>query len=450
MLRIYMLVTLAMYLVVGPAIADPKDFLDKPAAWFLEDKARQIAANILSFQSDLGGWPKNENTTESPYEGNRKDLDPTYDNGATTDELRFLARMYTATDDPLYQIAFHLGLDYVFEGQYPNGGWPQRHPSGNDYHRHITFNDDVMVRLLEFVREVATAEDYAFVDDTRRQAAAAAFDRGIACILQCQIEVNDRLTAWCAQHDEIDFSPRPARSYELATLSGSESVGIVQLLMSINDPSTEIVSAVEAAIGWLEQARLSGIRVVEEEDSQGPDGLNRVVVQDALAPSLWARFYEIESNKPIFADRDGVPKSALADIGYERRNGYAWYGRWPQNLLEIEYPKWKRAISAVTVVEQVAVLPDDTALLQNYPNPFNSDTVIRFALATRSDITLSLYDLAGQKVATFIEGFSAAGAYVIRWDGRDNRGRALASGVYLYLLRTGGGQVQTRKLVLIR
>jgi hypothetical protein len=115
-----------------------------------------------------------------------------------------------------------------------------------------------------------------------------------------------------------------------------------------------------------------------------------LVVQDALAPSLWARFYEIESNKPIFADRDGVPKSALADTGYERRNGYAWYGRWPQNLLEIEYPEWKRAISAVTVVEQVAVLPDDTALLQNYPNPFNSDTVIRFALATRSDITLSL------------------------------------------------------------
>jgi hypothetical protein len=57
---------------------------------------------------------------------------------------------------------------------------------------------------------------------------------------------------------------------------------------------------------------------------------------------MWARFYEIGTNRPIFCDRDGVPKSHLADIGHERRNGYSWLGYWPQSLLEKDYPAWKR------------------------------------------------------------------------------------------------------------
>ena len=47
-----------------------------------------------------------------------------------------------------------------------------------------------------------------------------------------------------------------------------------------------------------------------------------------------------------WGNRDGVPKPAIAEIGYERRNGYAWYGTWPQKLLEVEYPDWKKRIAA--------------------------------------------------------------------------------------------------------
>ncbi len=152
--------------VLNRSTADePKDYLKQPADWFATDEARQVAATILSWQSEPGGWPKNEDTTRSPYEGDRRKLKPTYDNGATTDELRFLARMYNATHDAVYHTAFNRGLDYVFRGQYPSGGWPQFHPPGDGYHRHITFNDNAMVRLLEFVREVATDDNYAFVDD---------------------------------------------------------------------------------------------------------------------------------------------------------------------------------------------------------------------------------------------------------------------------------------------
>ena len=95
------------------------------------------------------------------------------------------------------------------------------------------------------------------------------------------------------------------------------------------------------------------------------------------------------------------------------------------------------------------VLPEDFVLDQNYPNPFNSGTVIRFALPQIDEVTLSLYNLTGQKVATLLDGPRAAGAYTIRWDGRDEVGQELASGVYLYRLQAGT-QVETRKLLLLR
>src|SRR5262245_11478931 len=202
--RRYILAAVVICATAGSASADPGKYLKKADTWFAGEEAKQIAANILSYQSELGGWPKNVSTTDAPFKGDRKSLQPTYDNGATTDELRFLARMYVATKDAAYKAAFDRGLDYVLKGQYANGGWQQYHPPPQSYHRHITFNDNAMVRLLEFVREVAKGDTYAFVE-ARRKDAATAFDRGVACILKCQIKVDGKLTAWCAQHDEVDL-----------------------------------------------------------------------------------------------------------------------------------------------------------------------------------------------------------------------------------------------------
>ncbi|MFH5804497.1 pectate lyase [Alienimonas sp. DA493] len=330
----------------APADAGPKDFLKKPAAWFATEEAARIGANVLSFQAESGGWPKNVDTTAAPHRGDRAELRGTYDNRATTDELRLLAKLYNATHDDRYRDAFDRGLDYVLEGQYDNGGWPQFHPPGDGYHRYITFNDDAMVRLMQFVREVAESKTYRFVDEARRQAARDAFDRGVECILKCQILVDGTLTAWCAQHDKVDFRPRPARTFELATLSGMESVGITQLLMSLEDPSPEVVRAVDAAVAWMESAQLTGIREEKVKDPAAGWGFNKVIVKDPAAPPLWARFYDIETNRPVFVDRDGVPKPNLADIGDERRNGYAWYGDWPQKVLGEKYRAWKQRVAA--------------------------------------------------------------------------------------------------------
>jgi PelA/Pel-15E family pectate lyase len=323
--------------------AGPTRYLTRPAEWFASAEAKAIAANVLSHQAAAGGWPKNTDTTK-PFTGDKSTLKGTFDNGATTDELRFLARMYGATKDATYEAAFGKGLEHVLKAQYPTGGWPQLDPPGTQYHRHITFNDDAMVRLLTFLGEVTTEDRYAFVPEAKRTAAKTAIAKGVACILKCQILVDGKPTAWCAQHDEKDYSPRPGRTYELVSLSGAESVGVIRYLMRIETPSPEVVRAVEGAVAWFKAAKLTGIRQVIEKDPMGPRGTNKVVVKDPNAPPLWARFYEIGTNKPIFSDRDGVKKAALADIGYERRNGYAWYGTWPQKLLDDDYPAWKKRV----------------------------------------------------------------------------------------------------------
>jgi PelA/Pel-15E family pectate lyase len=338
------LLALALLLIFGPlthAVDGARQYLKKPAGWFATADAKRVAANVLSYQSDLGGWPKNLDTTAAPYAGDRKELKPTFDNGATTDELRFLAQIFNATHEAKYEEAFGKGYDYILKAQYPTGGWPQYYPPPKSYHRHITFNDDAMVRLMLFLRESYTGADYGFVDQARKTAARAAFDRGVECILKCQVKVDGKLTAWCAQHDEKDYSPRPARTFELVSLSGSESVGITRLLMSLGHPKPEVIQSVNAAVAWFESAKLVGIKVVQQPDKAAPKGTNKVVVQDSAAPPMWARFYDIATNKPIYADRDGVAKASLADIGYERRNGYAWLGYWPQALLEKEYPVWR-------------------------------------------------------------------------------------------------------------
>jgi len=335
---------LTLYLFAAlTANADPADYLTSSDSWFSGQDAKIVASNILSWQSSDGGWPKNVPTTKKLYIGEIDKLKPTYDNKATVDELRFLARIYSVTGRTEYLTAFNQGLDYVLTGQYPNGGWPQFHPPGKKYHRLITFNDQVMVRLLYFVREVANNDLYKFLDQSKRQQAAKAFEKGVNCILKCQVRIQGKLTVWCAQHDEKNYQPMAARSFEPPALSGCESVGITRLLMSLKNPSPEVQQAVESAVEWFIKAKLTGIKLKSIKDEKGRK--DRVVVKETDSPAIWARFYSIENCQPVFGDRDGKIHKSINEISYERRNGYSWYGQWPVKLIDTEYSSWKKRLS---------------------------------------------------------------------------------------------------------
>ena len=105
--------------------------------------------------------------------------------------------------------------------------------------------------------------------------------------------------------------------------------------------------------------------------------------------------------------------------------------------------------SAALVEDLAAELPREFALDQNYPNPFNSGTAITFDLPYGETVDLTVYTISGQKVATLVQGSRAAGYHQVSWDGRDEAGAALASGVYLYRLQVGD-QLKTRKMLLLR
>jgi pectate lyase len=328
----------ALAIAAVPAAAQAADapwktLLSRPDSWYQGAKGTRIVQNVLSFQSDQGSWPKNVDTTIRPYSGARSQLEGTFDNGATFGELRFLGRSYEATRNEACRDALLRGLDHVLRAQYPSGGWPQRFPPGQGYQRHITFNDGVMVNILELLRDVAAARQFGCVDEERRARAGHAFDSGIGSILRCQIRVEGRLTIWCAQHDEVTLVPRGGRSFEPAALTSAESAGVLGLLMSLDRPGPEIRQAVEAGARWFESSALRGIR------QSSRDG-DKVIVADPEAPVLWARFYEIGTGRPVFCGRDGVVQYELGRIERERRNGYAWYGDWGTDVAR-RYAAWK-------------------------------------------------------------------------------------------------------------
>jgi PelA/Pel-15E family pectate lyase len=314
--------------------------------WYASTDARVVADSVIRWQSAHGGWPKNTDLAAPPPspvalgKTPGRDSTDTIDNGATTTPMRFLALMVRATRDTRYRAAFDRGVDYLLAAQYPSGGWPQYFPLRKGYYSHITYNDDAMVSVLTVLRAVAAGKPpYDFADAARRARAATAVARGIDCILRTQIKQNRKLTAWCAQHDETSLEPAWARNYEPPTLSGGESVGIVRFLMDIEQPTPEMVAAINGAVAWFEGVAIHGVRL---EEFTGADGKrDKRVVADPAAEPLWARFYELGTNRPVFTGRDKVVRYAISEIEHERRNGYSYYVTSPASLIGKEYPRWR-------------------------------------------------------------------------------------------------------------
>lgn len=319
--------------------------LRQKSAWYASAAARAIADSVMQYQSPQGGWPKSTDLATPPR--SPEDIPPvgrgranSLDNGATTTPMEFLALVMHATGETKYKDSFARGLDYLFAAQYPNGGWPQFYPLRDGYYSHITYNDGAMIRVMTLLRDVAGGKaPYEFVDPERRAKAAAAVERGIDCILRTQIKQDGKLTVWCAQHDEKTLAPAWARKYEPPSLSGSESVGVVRFLIEIEKPTPPIIAAIEGAVTWLKAVAIPGMRAERFVAADGErDG--RVIADPAAGP-LWARFYELGTNRPLFMDRDSKPVYTFAEIDRERRGGYSYYGTWGDSLLTTDYPQWR-------------------------------------------------------------------------------------------------------------
>ncbi len=318
-------------------------------SFFKTAEARRIGDQVVLYQRVTGGWQKNvdmarrltdEERAQVLAEKNRRD-DSTTDNNATTMQMIYLARLYQATKDKTYREAFDKAVDYLLSGQYANGGWPQFWPEMHGYQIHITFNDDAMVNTMTLLRDIVlqkTPYQGNLTTKEQRKKAQVAFDKGVECILATQIRVNGQPTVWCQQHDRQTYAPAPARAYELPSYCSSESAGIVRLLMELPHPGEQVKQAVHGAMAWFDKYKLTGVRVAHTGEPGSIDR-NTTLVKDPAAHPIWARFYDLKYCEPYVCDRDGLPRRHLADIGTERRNGYAWFGDRPAQLYDL-YDKW--------------------------------------------------------------------------------------------------------------
>lgn len=305
--------------------------------WFSSDSARVVTENLLSFQAPNGGWSKHVNYRAGPRkkgqsyfgESARWQWISTFDNGTTTEQMTFLTLRDSVSPDPRYKEAFRRGLHYILSAQFPNGCWPQVWPLDGGYHDAATFNDDIVTNILTVLEDAARGRP-AFLSQDERGVAQVAVERGIECVLAAQVTVNGKRTAWGQQHDPLTLQPVSARSYELASLSAQESANLVRVLIKHRPQSPQLVSAIHSTAAWLKAIPIYGYTYSFDGGRKDAPGEGPV----------WARMYEIGTNRPIFSDRNGIKLYDWNQLK-DRRTGYAWYTYAPVLALR-QYENWAR------------------------------------------------------------------------------------------------------------
>lgn len=352
---------------------DPAPFSDNGNHWYgIADKKNMINArpghpkykptdivniadNILLFQKNNGGWPKNydifailtPDQIDSVRAG-KSATNTTYDNGSTYTQIAALATAYNATKAEKYKTAALKGLAFILTSQYQNGGWPQYYPiEKNNYSSHITYNDGVFEGIMQLLKDIQDGQpQYAFVDNKNREKIKAAYNKGLDCIIKTQINDNGKPTAWCQQHDEVTLQPAWARKFEPASICNGESAGLVLFLMSIDQPRPEIVAAIQNAVVWFNDSKILNTRIktIAAPRMVTPfriSNSDRIAVTDTTAPPIWTRYYELKTHRPLFCNRDSKVVYSLAEVDRERRDGYGWYTYGPQKVLD-KYPAWQQ------------------------------------------------------------------------------------------------------------
>lgn len=279
------------------------------ADWYSTAESQDVADIVLAVQKNTGGWMKNDqlhNLSTSEYNKliNARDEHSCFDNYATTQEMRFLAKVWQGCKVDKYRESFEDALLLILKAQKQVGGWSQYYPlsGGGSYQDYITFNDDLMTNIMKILRDIYNNEgDFKdIVDETLRNKCKEAFDKGLECIIKCQVDDNGTPAAWCAQHDTIDYLPTEGRPHELPSISGYESASLLSFLMSVENPSEELQNTITTAVDWLSKhIYRKNAKIEDYTNTQGE--ADRHIV-DATNSDVWARFIQIggESGEKIY------------------------------------------------------------------------------------------------------------------------------------------------------
>ena len=314
---------------------------NRPEAWYGSPNSLAIATNFVYMQRANGGWPRGIGQINAlPHQPDIAGMSPEtvytislgfnnedsyFGRGITTNETRFLLRMYEATGIDRFREAGLRGLDTILRTQDPLGGWPYQ-ISGGSYHRALSISDHSITNILWLLMDMES--DGIFentIGEARMAQAIAALELGMDWILSSQVrsaafaDGEERLTAWAfASYQSavagftnlqpgatpgIPGQPAWQREFEPPSISGNESVDIIRFLMSIPDPSPQIQEAIHAAVAFFDYVRIDGFRLNHASDLDPL--LGRHIVPEEGARPLWPRFIDIETFEPLFYDRTG-------------------------------------------------------------------------------------------------------------------------------------------------
>lgn len=325
-------------------------------AKYADSQIVEIANNVLLYQRDNGGWVENRdpsrilNTKEiAEITAEKSNETGSFDNRNVYSQIEYLSAVYKQTGDSRYRDAALRGLNYMLKMQHKGcGGWPHTVPGEQPYHPYITMADEVTSGVLRTLREISDGKaPFDWTSRWVRWETRRALQKGDECVLKLQVRQNGKLAGWAGQYKPDTLQPAMGRSFELASIVSQETVEMTRYLMGIPNPSPEQIAAIDGAIDWFERSALKGWKI--ETFKIDPPikyeyhtaSTDRRLVQDPAAPRLWGRFYDLNDNSIVLANRDSVRAKDYSEIHHERRTGYAWYGVWPEKLLIVEYPAWK-------------------------------------------------------------------------------------------------------------
>lgn len=267
-------------------------------AWYIE-RAREAGLALAWGQRTNGGWDQRVDIghfrADAPTAIERCQGFATFDDNVSQGALTFLIHLDKALpeDEPWLTETIQLGLDYLRSAQFEDGGWPQWYPLRGGYHDHRTFTDGAIndcIRVLLVAHTAYGASQY--VSRARR---------GGAYIVRSQLAPPQ--AGWAQQYDAegVPTWGRPSEPPAVCSAVTARNIhSLIDLFLATSD--NRLLQPIGDAVDWLERSQL-------------PSG-------------EWALFYEIGSNRPIYADADGRLHYDLAEMGEKRRCGSSWHGRY--------------------------------------------------------------------------------------------------------------------------
>lgn len=276
------------------------------------DVTTSVADLIVALQNEDGGFqvlPDNyEMSQKETGLGSMKDVSSVY-NGATTSELKYLAKYITANkpEDSKYQDAFVKGIKYLLTTQRDNGGWSMNPGSGSGFNANIEVGNKAMTEVLTLLSDIAILnnQDYVFarkamnVDEIK-----SAVEKGNDFIVKSQISNNNKKSGWATQYDKSG-NVTMGHTYERESVSSYTTKDVIDYLMTIHNPSQDIKDAVESAYSWLKDVKIADKEQEVVKDTSMNNGFDVYLVDGS---GTWASNYvydkATDSYRPLYSDVD--------------------------------------------------------------------------------------------------------------------------------------------------